>query len=219
MDHHVLPDVNFNGHCLINNNISIPKKVINLYISYLLNPWLRNLNTDFTLNNCFFGSVKLTKNADPDKYKYIGYSIGFDSCSEFLFIDGSIGKNVIIFGADMGSSPHIDNKNKDLLILGEVPTLGLDDTTLTTEAKYPINFTQPNKRFVLSVRYNGSNSFLFVLSLHYDESNSFLFANATKIYQFKVKYPEIKDYALCLGDISKYFTINNTKKKTGLKGI
>ena len=56
---------------------------------------------------------------------------------------------------------------------------GLDDTTLTTEAKYPINFKQPNKRFVLS--------------LHYNRSNSFLFANATKIYQFKAKNSEIKD--------------------------
>ena len=51
----------FNEHCLIKNNISIPKKAINLNISYMLNPWLRNLNTDFTLNNCLFGSVKLTK--------------------------------------------------------------------------------------------------------------------------------------------------------------
>ena len=47
--HHVLPDINVNRHCLINNDIFIPKKVINLYISYILNPWLRNLNTDFTL--------------------------------------------------------------------------------------------------------------------------------------------------------------------------
>ena len=39
VDHHLLSDMNFNGHCLINNNISIPKKVINLYISYILNPW------------------------------------------------------------------------------------------------------------------------------------------------------------------------------------
>ena len=46
VDHHVLSDINFNGHCLINNNISISKKVINIYISYILNPWLRNLNTD-----------------------------------------------------------------------------------------------------------------------------------------------------------------------------
>ena len=44
----ILPEVNFNGNFLINNNISIPKKVINLYISYILNSWLRDLNTDFT---------------------------------------------------------------------------------------------------------------------------------------------------------------------------
>ena len=46
-NHHVLPDINFNGSCLINNNISISKKVINLVISYILNPWLKDLNTDF----------------------------------------------------------------------------------------------------------------------------------------------------------------------------
>ena len=68
VDHHVLPDINFNGHRLTNNNISIFKKVINLYNSCILSPWLRNLNTDFTLNNCLFGSVKLTKNADPGKH-------------------------------------------------------------------------------------------------------------------------------------------------------
>ena len=38
VDHQILPDINFNGHCLIKNNISIPKKVINLYISYTLGP-------------------------------------------------------------------------------------------------------------------------------------------------------------------------------------
>ena len=67
VNHHLLPDVNLNGHCLIKNNISIPKKVINLYISYTLDRQIRNLNTDFTLVNCLFGSVKLTKNADLDK--------------------------------------------------------------------------------------------------------------------------------------------------------
>ena len=91
VDHHLLPEINFNGHCLI-NNISISKKVKNLYIFYILSPWLRNLNTDFTLKNCLFGSVKLAKNADSDKYKYSGYDIGFDSCSEFSFTDGSMGK-------------------------------------------------------------------------------------------------------------------------------
>ena len=146
-----------------------------------------------------FGSVKLTKNADPDKYNYSGYGIGFDSRSEFLFTGGSMGKNVIIFGADISSFVNIDNKNKDILILGEGPTQGLDETALTAESKYPINFIQPRKRFVLS--------------LHYNESNSVLFVNTTKIYQFKAKYSEIKDFALCLGDISKYFTVNNMKKQ------
>ena len=98
-----------------------------------------------------FGSVKLTKNGDPDKYKYSGYAIGFDSRSEFSFPDGSMGKIVIMFGADMSSSVHIDNKNKDVLILGKGPPQGVDDTTLTAEAKYPINFTQPRKRFALSL--------------------------------------------------------------------
>ena len=70
VDHYVLSHINFNGHCLINNNISIPKKVIKLYTSYIINQWLRNLNTYFILKNCLFGSVKLTKNADSDKYKY-----------------------------------------------------------------------------------------------------------------------------------------------------
>ena len=54
INHHVLPGINFNGHCLIKNNLSIPENVTNLYISYILNPWLRNLNTDFILNNCLF---------------------------------------------------------------------------------------------------------------------------------------------------------------------
>ena len=62
----------------------------------------------------------------------------------------------------MSSSVHVDNKGKDILILGEGPTQGLDDTTLTAEAKYPINFTQSGKRFELRLHYNGSNSFLFV---------------------------------------------------------
>ena len=127
---------------LIKNNTSIPNKVINLYISYTLGPQFRNLRTDFTLGNCLFGSVKPTKNADLDKYKYSGYGIGFDSRSEFSLPDSSMGKNFITFGAGMSSSVHTDNKGKDILILGEGTTQELDDTTLKEEAKYTINFTQ-----------------------------------------------------------------------------
>ena len=62
----------------------------------------------------------------------------------------------------MSSSVHVDNKGKDILILGEGPTQGLDDITLTAEAKYPISVTQSGKRFALSLHCNGSNSFLFI---------------------------------------------------------
>ena len=72
-----------------------------------------------------------------------------------------MGKNVISFGAEMSSYVHVDNKGKDILILGEGATKGWDDTTLTVEAKYPIIFTQSGKRFVFSLDYNGSNSFLY----------------------------------------------------------
>ena len=66
--------------------------------------------------------MKLTKNADPDKCGYSGYGIWFDTCSQFLWLDGSWSKSVSIFVADMNSSVHVNNKMKDILVLGEVPT-------------------------------------------------------------------------------------------------
>ena len=134
------------------------------------------MNTDFKIKNCLFGCVKLTNNAYSEKCKYSGWGIEFCLLRIFIY-RWKGGKNVIIFGADMSSSIHIDDKNKDILIFIEVPSQGWDDKTLTAEAKYPKNFTQPRKRFVLSLHYNGINNFLFV--------------NATKIYQFKVEDSEI----------------------------
>ena len=93
---------------------------------------------------------------------------------------------------------HIDNKEKVILILGKCPTPGLNNTTLTAETLFSINFTRPGIKFCLSLHYNGSNSFLFV--------------NATKIYQFKAKDSEIKLYPLCLQNISGDFSADNMKK-------
>ena len=104
----------------------------------MLKPWLRILNTYFTLNNYFFGSVELTKNANPDRFKCSDCIIGFDSRS---FTDGSMRENVVIFGTNVSSSWHIDNKSKDILILAEGTTQGLYDATSIEEAKYPISFT------------------------------------------------------------------------------
>ena len=89
-------------------------------------------------------------------------------------------------------------------MFGERPTQGLDDTTLTGEATYAISFTQSNRRFVLSLHYNGDKNFLFV--------------DAIKICQFKAKNSGIKKYVSCLSNVSKDFPIDNMKKKTGLQG-
>ena len=93
-----------------------------------------------------FGAVKLTSNADTDKYKYSWYGIGFDVRETFSFPSGGFGQNVTTFGVDMSSSAHTDHKKKDILIIGEGPTQGLDGTTLTAEKNYSINFTVIRKK-------------------------------------------------------------------------
>ena len=82
---------------------------VNIYIVYELGTFSSHTD-DPTLQNCLFGAVMLTKNADIDKYGYSGYGIGFDRKSSFSFPDGGFGQNIIIFGVDMSSSIHIDNK-------------------------------------------------------------------------------------------------------------
>ena len=88
----------------------------------------------------------MTKNDDIDKYGYSGYGIGFDRKSSFSFPCGGFGQSVIIFGVDMSSSAHVDNKKKDILILQKEPTQGLEHT-LTSGKMYSINFTVTKKKF------------------------------------------------------------------------
>ena len=140
------------------------------------------------MKNCLFGAVTLTKNADIDKYGYSGYGIGFDRRGSFSFPSGGYGQNILIFGGDRSSSPHIDNKKKDILVLGIGPTQHTLEHTLTAEKMYSINFTVIKKRFRSSLHYNGANSYLFV--------------NFIEIYNFKAKDSEIVASPLCLGNIS-----------------
>ena len=151
-----------------------------------------------------FESVKWAKNdADTDKSSHSGNGIGFHSRSLFSIPNFDWGKNVF-FLVDMSSFVHIDNRRKDIVIFGKGPTRELNGTTFTAKAEYSINFSRSQRKFCLSLHCNGSNSFLFV--------------NATKIYQFKAKDPEITIYPSSLGNISNNFTANNMKKKTGLNG-
>ena len=145
--------IKFKGSCLKQEDKAVftQKNVVNLFTAYELDTWSRDLNTDFTLKDCLFGAVKLTKNADVDKYKYSSYGVQFDSQSAFSLSNSSIRKNVLNFRADMSSSVHIDNKGKYILSLAEGPIQGLDDTILTAKAKYLINFTQSNRKFCLTL--------------------------------------------------------------------
>ena len=102
----------------------------------------------------------------------------------------------------MSSTTNVDNRKKDILILGKDPTQGIEHT-LSAEKMYSINFTKENTRFCLSLHYNGANSYLFV--------------NGTEIIKFKAKDSEITPYLLCLGNISKDLLVDNMKK-TRLKG-
>ena len=94
-------------------------------------------------------AVTLTKNTDIDKYGYSGYGIGFDRRSSFSFPSGGFGQNVLIFGVDMSFSAHIDNKKKDILILGKGPTQALETTA---EKIYSINFTVTKKICIITVQ-------------------------------------------------------------------
>ena len=149
-----------------------------------------------------FGAITLTKNADIAKYGYSGYGIGFDRKPSFSFPGGRFGQNVMIFGVDISPSAHVDNKKKDILILGKGPTQGLEHT-LTAEKMYSINFTVTRKKFCLSLNYNGADSYLFV--------------NRTEIDKFKAKDSENVAAPLCLGNISNDWSVDHMKK-TGFNG-
>ena len=119
--------------------------IVNIYIVYEITSDYSSINYP-TLENCLFGSVKLTKNADIDKYGYSGYGIGFDRNTSFS-VGNEIGKNVIIFGVDMSSSAKSDNRKKDILILGTGPTQGLEKM-LSAEKCIQLTLLKKYKNFV-----------------------------------------------------------------------
>ena len=124
-------------------------------------------------------SKETQKNWDIDKNKYSWHGSGFPS--------GKFAKNVIIFGVDQSSSIHVDNKKKDVSILGEGSTQGLDGTTLTAEKKCSINFTVSRRKFRFA----------------YNKANNYLFVNGRELIKFKAKYSEIVAVPLRLERISK----------------
>ena len=92
----------------------------------------------------------------------------------------------------------------NILVLGKDFVQGINGTTIYAEKLYSINFTESNKKFCVSLHYNGDDSYLFV--------------NDTEIYKFKAKDSEVVASPLCLGNISKDSSVDKMKKKAELNG-
>ena len=117
----------FNGSFLNRPSLAIfHGGIVNIYIVYEIADYFNDSSYP-ALENCLFGSVRLTKTVDIHKYGYSGYGIGFYR-NIFFSIGNEISKNVIVFGVDMSSSRKIENRKKDILILGKRPRQELKHT-------------------------------------------------------------------------------------------
>ena len=173
--------------------------VVNIYIVYLIDLISNFRNTDYTVQNALFGVVKITKNAkDTSKPKYEGYGICFDEGGTFSKGGINNGRNVLIFGVHENSSVHANNKANNIYVMGDFIVQGINDATLYAEKLYSQNFTTTNKKFVLSLHYNGDDSYLFV--------------NGKRELKFKAKDDQIVKEILCLGNISDDWTAANAQK-------
>ena len=189
------------------NKVIIPNNnnVINIYCVYKLQPETFSRNNEFTIQNPLFGAMKITKNTDTSKYKYKGYGICFDEGGEFThtrkegnFTHTTLTRNVLIFGADTSFSKHANNKTNNIYVMGKDFIQGINDTTIYAEKMFYRNFTDPGHKFVLSLHYNGDNSYLFV--------------NGRQELKFKAKTERLIKEKLCMGNLSDQWTTSESEK-------
>ena len=147
--------------------------------------------------------MEIPKNADTSKYKYKGYGICFDEGGSFSIGNINIGRNVLIFGVDESYVIHSNNKANNVYVMGDGIVQGINDTTLYAEKIYSQNFTQPSKKFILS--------------LHYNDDDSYLFVNSKQELKFKCKTESLVKENLCIGNLSDKWTTSESEK-TGLYG-
>ena len=102
--------------------------ILNLYIVYEFNTKPHNPANSFSLKDCLFGTVKLTKNADKSKFTYNGRGIAFDGKGSWSFSNG-FARNVTIFVVNNTSSSHMDIQKSNFLIVSEGPTEGINVDT------------------------------------------------------------------------------------------
>ena len=208
-------NVHLSGNHFQQNSKIFPNinNAINIYCVYKLDPIASTRDTSYTIQNALFGAVQITKNAtDYDKNNYKGYGICFDERSQFshtITENGCAhttnGRNVLIFGADISFSTHAINRANHIYLMsdGLINKQGINDTTLYVEKNYWRNFTDPGKKFVLS--------------LHYNDNDSYLFVNGRQELKFKCKADQLIKEKICLGNLSNQWTTSESEK-TGLYG-
>ena len=200
----------FNGNYFIQDIVAIPNNVINIYCVYELDPTDFSRNNEFTIQNALFGAIEITTNENTLKYEYKGYGICFDENESFRhvrkegnFNHTTLARNVIILGVDMSFSKHANNKANNIYVMGKDYIQKINDTTIYAEKMFYRNFTEPGKKFILSLHYNGDNSYLFV--------------NGREELKFKTKTDQIINKNLCVGNLSRYWT-RDQSTKTSLYG-
>ena len=210
-----LPDIKNDGGLYVylsgnhfqQNKVIIPNNdnVINIYCVYEIQPIASSRDTTFTILNALFGASQITKNVDTSKYNYKGYGICFDERSQFGhtiteggFAHTTNARNVLIFGADMSFSVHATNRANNIYVMDDGLTQGIHDTTLYAEKNFYRNFTDPGKTFVLSLHYNGDESYLFV--------------NGRQELKFKCKTDQLVKEKLCIGNLSDQWTTSESEK-------
>ena len=188
-----------------NNDHVLNKNVVNIYIVYKLDPLASTRDISFTIQNALFGAMKITKNAtDNSKNNYKGYGICFDEESEFghTITEGgrahtTDARNALIFGADMSFSVHATNRANNIYLMGTGLTQGINDTTIYAEKNFYRNFTDFDKKFMLSLHYNGDDSYLFV--------------NGRQELKFKAKTDQLVKEKLCIGPMTNGLQMNQKK--------
>ena len=198
--------VYLSGNYFKQDRTRIPNNsAINIYCVYKLDLIASSRDTTFTIQSALFGAMQTTKNADTSKYEYKGYGICFDERSQFghKITEGgrahtTNGRKALIFGAHMSFSVHKTNRANHIYVMGDGFTQGIHDTTLYVEKNYYRNFTNPGENFVLSLHYNGDNSYLFV--------------NGRQELKFKCKTDQLVKQKFCIGNLSDQWTTSESER-------
>ena len=193
-------NVKLTGNYFVQTKVIIPNsgKIVNIYVVYMLDPIASTRNFNFTIQNALVGAINVTKNADISKNKYEGYGLCFDEGGTFSKGNINNGRNILIFGVHESSLTHTNNKDNNIYVMGDLFMQGINDTTLYAEKVYSQNFTQPNKKFVLSLHYNSNKSYLIV--------------NGKQELAFKAKNEQMQIVKLCLGNLSSDWTTAESQK-------